>query len=440
MAVFVLVLAPLAAQAATTITGVVTNKTTNRPSAGDTVVLIRLVQGMQETTRTTTDAQGRYSLDVPDDGIHLVRVTHDKANYFEPAPPGTQTVDLTVYNSAAHVKGVATEAVVLRLQTDASGNSLQVVEHFFVKNDSKPPMTQFSNQPFDFYLPEDAVVEGSAALSPGGMPVQAAPVPLPEKGHFTYLFPIRPGETQFQVRYHVPYTGSLTLDPKVTSTTDALAIMLPKSMTFTPAAGAPYSPVNDEVDAQTYVARSVTTAQPTSFQLSGKGELPRDTQNPAQAGQAGANGAGADQTVPATDNTAPGKGLDNPLDPNGTRDPWGKYKWWILSGLALLLAGAAGVLLRKPTGATGAAAAPPPGPSPSWPAAPAANPREQLMQVLKEEMFLLETERLQGRVAEETYLKQQDAILLILQRALARTSPVLPPSQEASEVAEGQKV
>ena len=86
------------------------NKTTGKPSAGDTVTLIRLAQGMQEATHTTTDAHGHYTLEVPDDGLHLVRVTHDLANYFRPAPAGTTTVDLDVYNAAAKVKGVTSEA------------------------------------------------------------------------------------------------------------------------------------------------------------------------------------------------------------------------------------------------------------------------------------------------------------------------------------------
>jgi hypothetical protein len=428
---------PLAALAAAPITGVVTNKTTNKPAAGDTVVLIRLAQGMQESTRTTTDSRGHYTLQVPDDGLHLVRVTHDKANYFQPAPAGTQTINLDVYNSAAHVKGVSTEAVVLRLQTDASGSSLRVVENFFVKNDSTPPMTQFSNQPFDFYLPEGAIVEGSAALSPGGMPVQAAPVPLPEKNHFTFLFPIRPGETRFQVSYHLPYSGSLGLDPKVTSTTDTVAIMLPKSMVFTPAAGSPYSPVSDEVDAQTYVARNVSPQQPTGFQLSGKGKLPRDTQNPNDNGQAGASSgqSGAGQTLPATENTAPGKGLDNPLDPNGNRDPWGKYKWWILSGLALLLAIAAGILLRKSPAADVSGG---PGPYPPPPVVPTSpvTQHQQLLQALKEEMFALETERLQNRTAESDYIAQKAALELILRRALDRSPSSPVDSQTAMAPAE----
>jgi hypothetical protein len=406
---------PLAAFAAAPISGIVTNKTINKPSAGDTVVLIRLAQGMQESTRTTTDARGHYTLEVPDDGLHLVRVTHDKANYFQPAPSGTQTVDIEVYNAAPQVKGVSTEAVVMRLQTDAGGATLRVVENFFVKNESAPPMTQFSNEPFDFHLPEGAIIEGSAAQAPNGMPVQASPIPLPEKGLYTFLFPIRPGETRFQVSYHIPYTGKLDIDPRVTGATDTVAIMMPKSMSFTPAAGAAYSPVNDEVNAQTFVARSVAVGQPLGFTLAGKGELPRDT--PTDAGQADSGQGGGDGTIAATDNKAPGKGLDNPLDPEGNREPLAKYKWWILIGLAILLAGAAAILLRKPAALATAPAAPLPGPA----AAPASH-QDQLLQVLKEELFALETDRLQERIPEPEYVQQKAALELILRRALGRNT------------------
>jgi hypothetical protein len=412
---------PLAALAAAPITGKVTNGTTNKPSAGDDVTLIRLAQGMQEVTHTKTDARGHYSLDVPDDGLHLVRVTHDKANYFGAAPAGTTTVDVEVYNSAPSVKGVSTEAIVLRLQTDPSGSQVKVVENFFVKNDSKPAMTQFSQEPFDFYLPEGAVIEGSAALSPGGMPVQATPVPLADKGKFTFLFPIRPGETRFQVSYHVAYSGSFKFDPHVTGQTDTIALMLPKSMTFTAANGAPYSAVNDEVNAQTYVARNLTGGEPVSFTLSGKGELPRDSQDTGAGQGGGQTATGApnnpDGSTAATNNTAPGKGLDNPLDPDSNRDPWGKYKWWILGGLALLMAAAAGVLLKKPTGAEALGA-----PAIATPIASPQAHASQLLTVLKEEMFALETDKLQGKLTETDYTQTKAALELILTRALKRNA------------------
>ena len=414
------------ALAATPISGVVTNKTTGKPSAGDTVTLIRLAQGMQEATHTTTDAHGHYTLEVPDDGLHLVRVTHDLANYFRPAPAGTTTVDLDVYNAAAHVKGVTSEAQVMRIESDASGTSLRIVENFFLKNASNPPMTQFSKQPFDFWLPDGAVVEGAAAESPDGMPVRQGPVPLAEKNHFTFLFPIRPGETRFQITYRIPYTGKLAVEPKLTMPTDTVAIMIPKSMTFAPVAGAPYSPVDDEVDAHTLVARSVTPGQPLGFTLAGTGQLPRDNSAPTQGGAQSSQGPAqpTDNGQSAAADTRPGGGLGNPLDESGNRDPWAKYKWWILSGLAVLLAGAAGVLLRKPSSnSTVVAAGPlPTSPLPQTPQTHSA----QLLQALKEEMFALETDHLQQRISDEDYVAQKAALELVLRRALQRANTNAP--------------
>jgi hypothetical protein len=419
----------LSALAATPITGVVTNKTTGKPSAGDSVTLIRLAQGMQEATHTTTDAHGHYTLEVPDDGLHLVRVTHDNANYFRPAPAGTTTVDLDVYNAEPHVKGLSSEAQVMRIETDASGSSLRVVENFFLKNDSNPPLTQFSKSPFDFWLPPNAVVEGAAAQSPDGMPVRQAPVPLGEPNHYTFLFPIRPGETRFQITYRIPYTGKLDVAPRLSMPTDTVAIMIPKSMTFAPVAGAPYTPVDDEVDAHTVVARSVSLTAPLGFTLSGTGQLPRDTSTPGQTSGQSASGSQqpSDNNAPAASDDRPGGGLGNPLDAEGTHDPWAKYKWWILSGLALLLAAAAGVLLRKPSSGPAIAAAQP---YPATPLGPASSTppshSAQLLQTLKEELFALETDHLQRRISDEDYIAQKAALELILRRALQRTASAEP--------------
>lgn len=414
--------------AADPITGIITNKTTNKPAAGDDVVLIRLKQGMQESTRTKTDSRGRFTLAVPDDdGIHLVRVTHDKANYFQPATQGTQTVDIDVYNAAAHVKGVTGEADVLRIQTEPGDKTLRVVENFFIKNESSPPMTQFSDRPFEFTLPEGAVVDGSAALAPGGRPVQAAPVPLPEKGHYTFLFPIRPGETRFQLTYHLPYSGSLKFTPQPSMTTDTIAIMLPRSMGFKSDTAA-YNPVTDEPAAQTYVARNVSPSQPLGFTLTGAGQLPRDTQVPAQGPgtpsaanptPADANAATAVDANGNPDTTKFGGGMAKPLDPEADRSPWAKYKLWILSGFALLLAIAAGVLLRRPT-----LAAPLPA---ALPAVVGGDHQTALRLALREELFALETDRLQKKISAEDYAAQKNALDLVLLRALGRG---LAPARE----------
>jgi 5-hydroxyisourate hydrolase-like protein (transthyretin family) len=412
---------------AESITGVVTNKTTNKPAGGDDVVLIRLQQGMQEAARTKTDAKGRFTLEIPsgeDQAIHLVRVTHDKANYFRPAPPGTQSVEVDVYNAAANVKGVSSEADVMRLQTDESGKALHVVENFFVKNDSNPPLTQFSEKPFEFTLPTGAVVEGSAALSPGGMPVQASPVPLAEPNHYTFIFPIRPGETRFQISYKLPYSGSFKFSPRVMMPTDTVAVMMPKSMTFAAGASSAYAPVTEETTAQTYVARGVVPSQTLDFTVSGTGQMPRDTGATATAGDAGAaNGGAAAPAGSAAADTRPGGGLGTPLDPEGTNDPWAKYKWWILGGLGLVMAIGAGILLKNggpaPVRAMGGGTV---------------TGGDSLLTAMKEELFALETDRLQGRLSESEYAEQKAALEVVLRRALVRgeradiTSDIAGPS------------
>jgi hypothetical protein len=191
--------------AAATITGTVTDGTTHKPAAGDDVVLIALTQKMQEVARTKADAKGRYSIQTPDDGMHLIRVDHQKAAYFQPAPPGTTSIDVQVYDVAATVPGITTEANVFRAETPPLG--LRVTQSYFIKNDSTPPRTQFSPRSYEIYLPEGAQIQGAAAMGPGGMPVSSSPIPLGDPNHYAFVFPLRPGETQFQLSYSLPYSG-----------------------------------------------------------------------------------------------------------------------------------------------------------------------------------------------------------------------------------------
>jgi len=420
-----LMLLPVAALAST-ITGTVTNRTTNRPAAGDVVTLMQ--QGMTEVTHATTDAKGQFSLEAPAGGPYLLRVTHDLAAYYEAATPG-QPVNVDVYSVGAHVAGVTTLVLMLRAQTDASGANLNVTEDFVVKNGSTPPMTQYSATPFNLYLPEGAVVEATAAKGPNGMPTAEELKPQSEKGLYSVMFPIKPGETQIEIAYHLPYTGNLKFNMKMAGQTDMFAVSLPKAMTFTPGPDGRFIPANGDLSATTYLARGVKPGQSIGFTISGAGQLPRDTQGSDQSaqGQPGAAAGGGDASAGTPADNAPGKGLGNPLDPNGTREPVSnKYKWWILGGLGLLLVAAAGVLLRQPAVAPVAAVAPV-GTRAAVTSLPvvaqtAAGHQAQLLQVLKEELFGLETDRLQGRVSEAQYAEGKAAVELILRRALQRES------------------
>ncbi len=423
-----LALAPLSALAASAISGTIMNKTTNKPADGDAVVLLNLQQGMAEENRATTDSRGHYTLQVPSDGAHLIRVDHQKSAYFHSAPPGTTSADIDVYDVAAKVEGVSAEADVMRIEADNSG--LHVLENYFVKNESTPPRTQLSDRTFEIYLPDGAQIESSAAMAPAGMPVSNSPVPLEDKGHYAFIFPIRPGESRFQVTYRLPYTGSIKLSPRVGMRTENVAIMLPKSIKFVPGAGSAFQPINDDVNAQTFLAKGIAPGQPLDFTLSGTGSMPREAQS-APGDQAAQAAGGPDGGAPsaAAGDTRPGGGLGTPID---TPDPLSKYRWWIISGLAIILAIAAAFLLRsRPAVATAAAAvaAPPPAPAPAHTtpayltpavAPPVAPVGSSLMAALKDELFALETERLEGKLSDAEYAQLKSAFETVPRRALAR--------------------
>ncbi len=407
----------LAAQAAT-VTGDVVNKTTNKPDAGDSVVLIAFGQGMQEAARTTTDAKGHFSFNIPDNSVHLIRVDHQKAAYFEPLPPGTTHVDITVYDVAAKVPGVSTEADVMRIEAGPQG--LQVVQNYFVKNASNPPKTQFSTAAYSIYLPPDAKIIASAAAGPQGMPVSSSPMPQSDKGHYAFVFPVRPGETRFQISYTLPYNGSFKFTPRVALPTDNLAVMLPKSMGFQ--GDAPFQSADVDTSAQTYLAKNVQPSQKLAFTVSGTGMMPRDAGQQDGANASGTEDGGGGQASASTDDR-PGGGLGNPID---TPDPLQKYKWWILSGLGILLVVAAGFFLRvRPAEvAVGAGGGAVPVPSPLVPTPmPQVSVRSgSFLDGLKDELFTLETERLEGKLSETEYAEHKSALEQVLKRALARKS------------------
>ena len=266
------------------------------------------------------------------------------------------------------------------------------------------------------------------------MPVQASPVPLGDPNHFAFIFPIRPcpskedaaadarcGETRFQITYRLPYNGSLKFSRRLTMPTDAVMVMVPKSMKFDAASGStPYQAVTEDTSAQTFVARKVAPSQTADFTVSGTGQLPRDT----QAAAAGENGGTADASgQPAAGSAAtdkrPGGGLGTPLDPEGNNDPWAKYKWWILGGLGLAMAAGAGFMMSNNPQKAGAVPVAVRGVDVTEPSAFSAG-GDSLLAAMKEELFTLETDKLQGRLSEQEYQEQKAALEVVLRRALVR--------------------
>jgi hypothetical protein len=408
---------------AATVTGTVTNKTNNKPSAGDTVVLVDVQAGMGEAAHATTDARGHYSLKEPGSGPYLIRAMHQGAGYFIAAPQGEGPGDITVYDVAAKVEGVSIEADVLEVET--VNGQLRVTERYFVHNTSSPPRTQWSQYSFEIVLPQDATVEGAAAQRPTGLPTSLKLDPDGPKGHYAFNFPIQPDDgeksTLFQLSYEVPYSGGkYTFKPQLMLPTQNVGVLLPKSMTFTAGAGSAFQSVQEDPGIQTFVAKNQGPGKPLEYTISGSGSIPREGQGAAAAQQGNAMGAGDNGATPdaATPDNRPGGGIGTPIN---TPDPLSKYKWWILGGLALLLAATAAVLLRRPADAAvpdaGAGGIHVVGASTAT-----AGRNAALLNVLKEELFSLESERISGTISAGEYGETKAALEIVLKRALKRNS------------------
>jgi len=396
------------------ITGTVTNKTSNKPSGGDEIVLLKLGQGMDEAGRTKTDSTGKFSFkDVDQSSPHLVRVIHQGVTYHAQVPPGRSTADVDVFDAAKKIDNLSATVQVMRLQ--AEGNQLQVTELYAVKNASNPPRTLMNDQPFNIILPDGAHIDGGEAISGNGLPVSASPVPAPsEKNHYFFLFPLRPGETRFQVSYHLPYTGEASLTEKILYPMEHFVVMVLKSMQFTPGDPARFQSMGDQGDpgATTMVSSAVKVGDSLAFKISGTGAFPAENE---QAGEGG--GAAADNR--------PGGGLGPPIE---APDPLHKYRWYILGALAVaMIAGAFYVLSKRPPiAAEGEAVAAHVAPAPRAAARPAAasNGRSGLLlEALKEELFQLEVDRQEERISEAEYAKAKAALDVTIARALKRGAP-----------------
>lgn len=407
---------------AATITGTVTNKTTGKPSAGDNVDLLALQQGMSVLASTKTDSKGAFSFNIEDTGSpHLVRVTHDGVSYFPaggPMQPGATSVSLDVYDAAGKIDGISTNVDVVRFQGD--GSNLQVMELFAVKNASSPPRAMNGDKTYEFYLPDGAQIDQVLVQGPGGMPINSSAASQ-GKNKYAFSYAIKPGETRFEVSYHLPYSGQATFAPKMTSDIQHFVVMVPKSMTFTPKSDTKFSTMDDQ-NANVLVATNVTPSSNLSFQISGTGTLPDDN---AQQGDQPQAGAQAGQSPAMADNR-PGGGLGAPID---APDPLHNYRWPILAGLGVVLVCGAVFVVNRSGQATAPPATPvaaiPVTPSVSAKAAVAPAPTDRaamLLEGLKEELFQLEVEKQQGRISEADYESAKAALDQTLKRALARKS------------------
>jgi hypothetical protein len=388
------------AAAADTLKGVVQNSTTNKPSAGDEVTLKKIGNGMEDVAKTKTNARGEFTFNAPPaQQPYIVWVQHQGVTYTQAGLPGGVPVAVRVFDAATSIKEISILDHAIAIQTSEDGATLSGEEFYTVGNQSSPPRTLTGKQTLEFYLPEGASITESSVQS-GKAQLKAAVIPAGEKNKYAFVFPIRPGQTQFHILYTVPYSGKLELDPRSDLPTQTLMVATPDSIKFAASDSAVYeSKTNPQFKSVNFfIAKNVTPKQKVAFAISGKGEMPREQE---QASGPNSNGRRGEPS-------GPGGGMGVP---NERPDPLHSGQWLFLGVLSLFLA-AGGVFVYTSNQNVPAMAG-------------AAIPQDRstlLMEAMKEEVFQLESDRLQGKINPQDYQTAKAALDKTLQRAVQRQS------------------
>jgi hypothetical protein len=403
---------------AQTFTGTVTNATTQKPAVGDEVVLLDFSDGLREVAHTRCDSTGGFSFHLDDPKRQwILRVIHQGTSYFKVAVPGTSSIHVEVYDVSTKLKGIVVTADVTRFQV--KGDFLQAARLFAVKNNSAPPQTQMSDRNFEFYLPEGAKIDYCTARSATGQPIRTLPLPQNEKNLYAFIFPLRPGETQLQVLFHMPYKGAVTINPKPAYAVDHFVVMLPKKMHFTPSLGTAFQAMSDptQSDVILQVASNTTVGQPLTFTLSGTGVL-AETKAENVGSVKSANALKIGRTVRA----APASTAAVPPAP--ATDPSGKVQWYILGGFGVLLAAAGTMsIARRSTKRRVPHYVRPKIQNDvvvSRAKSGLVNGRKSILNDLKEQRFQLEIEHEQKRISQPEYEKAMAAFHQNLEQAMRR--------------------
>jgi hypothetical protein len=212
--------------------GTVTNQTTGKPQAGATVTLIKLGAGMETVASATSDASGKFSIaqELQAGTPYLVQTLYEGVTYNKAIPPGSPATALNVdVFDASPKKGDAkvTQHMVL---LEPSGTDLAVNESIVYSNTGKTTYNDPAGT-FRFYLSPGANGQVKVQVTgPQGMPIAREAVKTKEPNVYAVSYPVKPGETRFDLGYAVPSASPGTFESKLLHGGGPVRIVVPKGV------------------------------------------------------------------------------------------------------------------------------------------------------------------------------------------------------------------
>ena len=214
--------------------GTIVNGTTGKPEPDTVVMLIQPTQsGMQTLGTTKSDAQGKFSFDNNDaSGPRLIQAIFQGVQYNKMVPPGMPSsgVEIPVFASS-NKAGTAKETqhfIVLQ----PGEKEMTVSEGLLYVGD--PNVTYYDpvKGSVRFYVPPEAKGPISVTVNPaGGMPIPRPALKTEVPNIYKIDYPVRPGETRFDLNYTVPTTSPMIFTDQLLHADAASNLVVPAGVT-----------------------------------------------------------------------------------------------------------------------------------------------------------------------------------------------------------------
>jgi hypothetical protein len=219
------------------VTGTVINKTTGKAQPGATVALNKLGQlGIEMIDQAKSGPDGSFTInqDISGGGTpHLIRAAFDGVTYNLMIPPGSPTTGLTVavYNASNQPGQAKVSKHMVLFQP--GGGQMTVNETYLFENPGQTAWNDPGAGTLHFFLPLAAEGKVQAEVTgPGSMPIGAPTAKTAKPDVYEIDYPVKPGETRFDLTYQVHYTEGAPYDGRIVTKDENTYLIVPNGVTI----------------------------------------------------------------------------------------------------------------------------------------------------------------------------------------------------------------
>jgi hypothetical protein len=235
LAFLLIAIAPaFAAPAFAAVDGVIVNGTTGKLEPDTVVTLIQPTQaGMQTLGTTKTDAQGKFSFDNNDDQApRLIQAIFQGVQYNKMVPPGMPSTGVQIPVFASTNKAGAAKETQHFIVLQPGEKEMTVSEGLLYLGPANLTYYDPVNGSVRFYVPPEAKGPISVTVNPaGGMPIPRPALKTKDPDIYKIDYPVRPGETRFDVSYTVPTASPMIFADKEIHPEASSNLVVPNGVT-----------------------------------------------------------------------------------------------------------------------------------------------------------------------------------------------------------------